>query len=179
MISRSRNNRLIAFALVAALAVQPVSAFQLGGLLGGSSSRSNDNDNHCDTQGESASRSIIGGLLGSAARSIGIPTFVPSAQFSDVLATEIACRLDPQEQEKAAAATDEVTRTGTVGSTSEWQSDTRPGVSGRSTVTARSETASGGDCLEVTDVIIVDGEETTVPKTMCRVPPSRRYTRMA
>ena len=78
---------------------------------------------------------------------VGIPTFVPSAQFSDVLATEIACRLDPQEQEKAAAATDEVTRGGAVGTTAEWQSDTRPGVRGRSTVTARTETASGSDCL--------------------------------
>ena len=179
MFMHRRNNRLIAFAIIVGLAVQPVSAFQLGGLLGGGSSRSNDSENHCDTMGESAGRSIIGGLLGGAARSLGIPTFVPSSQFSDVLATEIACRLDPQEQEKAAAATDEVTRGGAVGTTAEWQSDTRPGVRGRSTVTARTETASGGDCLEVTDVIIVDGEETTVPKTMCRVPPSRRYTRTA
>lgn len=179
MYMQSRNNRFIAFAIIVGLAAQPVSAFQLGGLLGGGSSRSNDSENHCNTAGQSAGRSIIGGLLGGAARSLGIPTFVPSSQFSDVLATEIACRLDPEEQEKAAAATDEATRGGEVGTTAEWSSDTRPGVRGRSTVTARTQTASGSDCLEVTDVIIVEGEETTVPKTMCRVPPSRRYTRTA
>lgn len=175
MIFSSRDNRVIGFLVVAALATQPVAAYQLGGLLGGRSSSSSDETNNCDTAGESVGRSMIGGLLGSAARSIGIPTFVPSAQFADVIATEIACRLDPEEQEKAAEATVEATRTGEVGSTATWTSDTRPGVSGSSTVTGRTEQAGGGDCLQVTDVIIVDGEETTVPKTMCRVPPSTRY----
>ncbi|WP_255454682.1 hypothetical protein [Parasphingopyxis sp. CP4] len=179
MYMHSRNNRFIAFAIIVGLAAQPVAAFQFGGLLGGGSSRSDDSENHCNTMGESAGRSIIGGILGDAARSLGIPTYVPSTEFSDVLATEIACRLDPEEQEKAAAATDEATRGGQVGATAEWTSDTRPGVRGRSTVTGRSQASSGRDCLEVTDVIIVEGEETTVPKTMCRVPPSRRYTRTA
>lgn len=175
MIFSSRDNRVIGFVLIAALATQPVAAYQLGGLLGGRSSSSSDETNNCDTAGESVGQSVLGGLLGSAARSIGIPTFVPSTQFANILATEIACRLDPQEQEKAAEATVEATRTGEVGSTATWTSDTRPGVSGSSTVTGRTQQASGGDCLQVTDVIIVDGEETTVPKTMCRVPPSTRY----
>lgn len=172
---RIGTRSVAAAVFVTALAAQPVAAFQFGGILGGRSSSSSDDTNHCDTAGESAGRSIIGGLLGSAARSIGIPTFVPSAQFADTLATEIACRLSPEEQEKAAEATAEVTRSGEIGSTAEWTSDTRDGVRGRSTVTGRSQRAGGGDCLQVTDVVIVDGEETTVPKTMCRVPPQTRY----
>jgi len=171
----NRHNRLAAFAVIAALAAQPVSAYQLGGLLGGRSSSSSDSANNCDTAGESAGRSVLGGMLGRAARSLGIPTFVPSAQFSDVLATEIACRLDEEEQEKAADATVEATRSGEVGSTATWSSDTRRGVRGSSTVTGRTQRAGGSDCLQVTDVVIVDGEETTVPKTMCRVPPQTRY----
>lgn len=175
MLVRSRHDRLAAFAIIAALAAQPVAAYQLGGLLGGQSSSSNDSSNKCDKAGERAGRSVLGGLLGRAARSLGIPTFVPSAQFSDVLATEIACRLDEDEQEQAADASVEATRSGEVGSTASWTSETRRGVRGSSTVTGRRQRAGGSDCLQVTDVVIVDGEETTVPKTMCRVPPQTRY----
>lgn len=175
MIFSSHSSRIVCFAVATAIAVQPVAAYQLSGLLGGRSSSSSDDTDNCNTAGESVGRSVLGGLLGSAARSIGIPTFVPSSQFATVLATEIACRLDPEEQEKAAEATVEATRSGEVGSSASWTSDTRPGVRGTSTVTGRTEQAGGGDCLQVTDVIIVDGEETTVPKTMCRVPPSTRY----
>jgi surface antigen len=171
----SRHNRLVAFTIMAALAAQPVAAYQLGGLLGGRSSSSSDSDNKCNTTGESVGQSVLGGLLGRAARSLGIPTFVPSTQFSDVLATEIACRLDPEEQEMAAEASVEATRSGEVGSTATWNSDTRRGVGGSSTVTGRSQQARRGECLQVTDVIIVEGEETRVPKTMCRRPPATRY----
>ncbi|MEM8695920.1 MAG: hypothetical protein AAGE05_07835 [Pseudomonadota bacterium] len=175
MISHRHTNRLALCVMITALAAQPVAAFQFGGILGGRSSSSSDDTNNCNTAGESVGRSVLGGVLGSAARSIGIPTFVPSTQFADVIATEIACRLDPEEQEKAATATAEATRSGEIGSTATWESESRPGVRGSSTVTGRTEQASGGDCLQVTDVIIVEGEETTVPKTMCRVPPSTRY----
>lgn len=170
-----RKTNLLAGALMIALIAQPASAFQFGGILGSRSSSSSDSENNCDTVGESAGRSVLGGILGSAARSLGIPTFVPMTQFSDTLATEIACRLDEDEQEKAAEASVEVTRSGEVGSTSTWTSDTRRGVRGSSTVTGRTQRAGGSDCLQVTDVVIVDGEETTVPKTMCRVPPQTRY----
>lgn len=175
MVKIQRKTNLLVGALMIALVAQPVSAFQFGGILGGRSSSSSDSENNCDTMGESAGRSVLGGLLGSAARSLGIPTFIPSAQFSDVLATEIACRLDEDEQQKAADATVEATRSGEVGSTATWSSDSRRGVRGSSTVTGRTQRAGGADCLQVTDVIIVDGEETTVPKTMCRVPPQTRY----
>lgn len=191
MFEQRRDNRLTVFIIVAALAVQPAAAFQLGGLLGGRSTSSSDETNKCDTVGESAGRSVLGGLLGRAARSLGIPTFVPSAQYSDVLATEIACRLDPEEQEQAAEASVEATSSNEVGSTATWTSETRRGVGGSSTVTGRgssnetgrgpsnrsgqSQQARGGECLQVTDVIIVDGEETTAHKTMCRRPPATRY----
>ena len=175
MAKMQRKTNLLVGALMVALIAQPVSAFQFGGVFGGRSSSSSDSANNCDTVGESAGRSVLGGILGGAARSLGIPTFVPMAQFSDTLATEIACRLDEDEQEKAADASVEVTRSGEVGSTATWTSDTRPGVRGSSTVTGRTQRAGGSDCLQVTDVVIVDGEETTVPKTMCRVPPQTRY----
>lgn len=165
---------IAATALIALMGGE-AAAYQLGGLLGGRSSN-NDEENACDTAGENAGRSILGGVLGAAGRSLGIPTFVPVETFSDVLASEIACRLDPAEQEKAAEATEEVTRSGEVGSTAEWTSDTREDVSGRSTVTARNESADGRSCLDVTDVIIVGGEETTVTKQMCRGPGESRYT---
>lgn len=169
------KTKLLASTLMVAMIAQPASAFQFGGIFGGRSSSSNDSTDNCNTVGQSAGRSILGGVLGGVARSLGLPTFVPMTQFSDVLATEIACRLDEHEQEKAADATVEATRGGEVGSTATWSSETRPGVRGSSTVTGRTQRAGGNDCLQVTDVVIVDGEETTVPKTMCRVPPQTRY----
>lgn len=169
---------IAAGALIAFMAGE-AAAYQFGGIFGRSSS-SNDEENACDTVGENAGRSIIGGLLGSVGRSVGIPVFVPVETFSDVLASEIACRLDPEEQEKAAAATEEVTRSAEVGDTAEWESETREDVRGRSTVTARNDNAGNGrSCLDVTDVIIVGGEETTVTKQMCRGPGESRYTLVA
>jgi hypothetical protein len=89
--------------------------------------------------------------------------------------------LDCREQQKAAQATEQVTtqaETRGAGSTVAWRSDSRPGVSGTSTVTAVDAPGAGGRrCMTVTDVVIVDGEETTVPKRMCRTPPSARYAR--
>lgn len=82
------------------------------------------------------------------------------------------------EQRQAAAATDQAIAA-PVGTTVRWTSETRPNVSGSSTVTA-TETAGvdGSQCLTVTDIIIVDGEETRAPKRMCRIPPSNRYVRV-
>ncbi|HEX8578944.1 MAG TPA: hypothetical protein VF655_05040, partial [Allosphingosinicella sp.] len=85
--------------------------------------------------------------------------------------------LDCKEQKQAAAATDEAVRGG-VGSTSTWESESRPGVKGSSTVSGEEKLAGGGHCLTVTDVVIVDGEETTVPKRMCREPGKSGYARV-
>ena len=152
-------------------------------------------------------RGALGGLLGGigrrTARSSGVTQFVPVAQFEDTLTTEIACILDEDEQKQAAEATMQATsfepapvRSGEegdeetpvdsealrgppVGQTASWTSGTRDEVSGTSTVTAREETGDESDCIFVTDIIIVRGEETRAEKRMCRSPGSRRYTLVA
>ena len=49
---------------------------------------------------------------------------------------------------------------------------------GRSTVTGEEKLADGGTCMTVTDVVIVDGEETTVPKKMCRARGTSAFARV-
>ena len=57
---------------------------------------------------------------------------------------------------------------GGVGTEVKWQSESRKNVTGSSKVTGSQELADGSQCMTVTDVVIIDGEETTVPKKMCR-----------
>jgi hypothetical protein len=125
----------------------------------------------------------MGGMLGGIARGIGgrvggvagmVTSMLPVDQL---LGDAIASMLDCREQQQAAHATEEATRGG-VGTTSTWRSDSRPGVTGSSTVTAVEQHASDGDCMTVTDVVIVDGQETRAPKRMCRRPPNNRYVRV-
>src|SRR5918998_283468 len=98
--------------------------------------------------------SMLGGLASRAlGRAGGLASYVPLSEFSSTLTEAIACRLDAKEQEKAAAATNEAVRGG-VGTSSSWTSETRPGVKGSSTVTAATQTAAGGSCMSVNDVII-------------------------
>ena len=131
-------------------------------------------------------RSIIGGVAGGLiGRAVGsnsvtstVGNWIPAqSMLTDALLNLLDCR----EQQKAAQATEQVTtqaETRGAGTTVAWRSDSRPGVSGTSTVTAvDTPGASGRRCMTVTDVVIVDGEETTVPKRMCRTPPSARYAR--
>jgi hypothetical protein len=51
-------------------------------------------------------------------------------------------------------------------------------VSGKSTVTGEEKLADGGQCMTVNDVVIVDGEETTVPKKMCRAAGASGYVKV-
>jgi surface antigen len=145
-----------------------------------------DNGNCSDEQHENArSRGRgIGGMLGGLARGIGgrvggvagmMTRLLP---VDEMLSEAIASMLDCREQQQAARATEEATRTATVGSTSTWESESRPGVTGSSTITAVEANSSDGDCVTVTDIIIVDGQETRAPKHMCRRPPSNRYVRV-
>ena len=67
---------------------------------------------------------------------------------------------------------------GGVGTTSSWQSETRPNVTGSSTVTTADNSAVDGECVTVTDVVIIDGQETRAPKRMCRRPPNNRFVRV-
>lgn len=145
---------------------------------------------------KSAGSRVLGGILGRTARSAayksGVSRWVPVSTYSDQLSESIACRLDPEEQAQAADATLRATRSDqyagegedeavipAVGSSASWKSETREDVSGTSTVTAREDAGGDLDCITVTDVIIVRGEETKADKRMCRPPGSRRYSIVA
>ncbi|HEY5710300.1 MAG TPA: hypothetical protein VIT38_00255 [Allosphingosinicella sp.] len=145
------------------------------------------NNQNCEQQNQRARQRGrgIGGILGGAARFLPGPaggvagTVTSVLPVGEMLGEAIASMLDCREQQQAAGATETATRGG-VGTTSTWQSETRPGVTGSSTVTAAEPAAAtGAQCLTVTDVVIVDGEETRAPKRMCRTPPSNRYVRQA
>ena len=120
---------------------------------------------------------IAGGIAGAALGRTGVPTGIAGVAIpvGSLISEGIARLLDCKEQEQAATATQEAVRGG-VGSTASWESETRPGVKGSSTVTAQSTRSDGASCLTVNDVVIVNGEETTVPKTMCRGPGQSGYT---
>lgn len=166
---------------------------QLGGLLRGRRAVEAATTEGCASgSSSSVSSRIMGSLLGGATRDAadraGISTYVPVSEFTDQLSSEIACKLDPQEQAQAAEATLEATRGSgndstsapRVGASSAWESNTRDDVSGTSTVTARERGGGDGqDCITVTDVIIVRGEETRADKRMCRPPGSARYSIIA
>lgn len=129
----------------------------------------------------------IGGLLGGIAGGIGgrvggVANLVSNVlPVGELLGEAIAGMLDCQEQQKAAGATQQVVEQaerGGVGTTAEWTSETRPGVRGSSTVTALDTGSPEGECMTVTDIVIVEGEETRAPKRMCRRPPNNRYVRV-
>lgn len=129
--------------------------------------------------GAAVAGALIGGLLGAGGVPIVTTVSLPVGAF---LTDRYIDMLECGEQLKAIGATLQVTdqaeRQG-VGASVAWRSDTRPGVSGASTVTAVERTGARGQrCLTVTDVVIIEGEETTVPKRMCRTPPSPRYQRV-
>ncbi len=130
-------------------------------------------------KGNSAGRKVLGGVLdeaiGSAASRAGVYSYVPIAEVSGTLTNAIACKLDPAEQVQAAAATEEVTRGEAVGATANWTSETRENVTGSSTVQSKNKLADGTSCMNVTDIVIVEGEETRVSKKMCRGPGQSRY----
>lgn len=121
---------------------------------------------------------VLGGMASRTAGRAGVSVFVPVAAFSDVLSDAIACKLDAKEQEKAAGATTEALTKAERSSgptTVAWESETRKNVSGTSTVEAKTKLADGSSCMNVTDVVIVEGEETRVQKKMCRGRGQSRY----
>lgn len=123
--------------------------------------------------------SILGGIADSALGRAGVSTSIVGVHLpvGSLLSDAIVSMLDCKEQQQAAAATNEAIRGG-VGSEAAWQSQTRPNVRGKSTVTAEQKLADGAHCLTVTDVVIVDGEETTVPKRMCRARGASGYAKV-
>lgn len=195
MINPIRRFSLFAAAFAMALSAVPAQA-QFGRLLGDAArgAQSAEAAEGCeDTEGRSTARGVLGGVLGGAARRtanrVGLGSFVPVEEFTDTLAKEIACQLDADEQKQAADATVEITKIDSdeegnekqpeVGRSAQWTSETREGVSGTSTITSREASSGDNDCITVTDVIIVDGEETRADKRMCRLAGSPRYTIVA
>lgn len=184
--SRRFTSRIIAATLVVAFVAPVPASAQFGGLFkkrpsteqnAADSGKSTD----CATDAKSSiGKSILGSMIGDFTRratgSLGVAgSFIPRAEVADTLTNAIACRLDPDEQLQAAEATRSVTRSEQVGTSSEWKSETRPGVSGSSTATAKTLTADGTSCMTITDVVIVDGEESRVSKQMCKNPGETRY----
>lgn len=170
---------------LAAPAQAQFGGFSLPSIPSRSSSSSSGSDGCPKGKSKSEGSAILGGFLGravnNAASSAGVSSWVPTADVADTLTNAIACRLDPQEQKQAANATLEATRgDASVGSSSSWTSETRDNVSGTSTVVARNDEAKGGmQCIMVSDVIIVNGEETKANKRMCKPPGGARYSLMA
>jgi len=121
---------------------------------------------------------VAGGVLGRGSAVQRIATVALAAPVGALIGDAIASHLDCHEQRQAAAATERVVERG-VGATETWTSETRPNVTGSTTVTAAATPADDGNpCVTVTDIIIVDGEETRAPKRMCRRPPTNRYVRV-
>jgi surface antigen len=168
-----------ALAAAFALALPVPAQAQFGGLLRSKprESSSGKTATGCDdSAGKAVGRSVLGGMLGSVTgRMGGLASFLPVPEVAGLLTDAIACKLEPKEQKQAADATLEATRGEEVGSTSTWKSDTRKDVSGTSTVVGKTQLADGSTCMNVNDVIIVEGEETTVSKKMCKKPGSARY----
>jgi hypothetical protein len=136
-----------------------------------------------DTSEKKAKRSIFGGMLGSIGGSLlgraGVAGQVASLAMpaASYLGDELLKMLDCKEQQQAVKATDQAIRGG-VGTEVAWTSESRPNVSGKSKVTGEEKLADGGQCVTVTDVVIVDGEETTVPKRMCRAKGASAFARV-
>jgi len=183
---RHHISALVAAPVILALAVPAPASAQFGGLFkkqpSADSSATDEAKNHdCATDTKkSIGKSILGSMIGDFTRratsGLGLAgSFVPRAEVADTLTNAIACRLNPDEQLQAAEATRSVTRSDQVGTSSQWTSQTRAGVSGSSTATAKTQSADGTSCMTITDVVIVDGEETRVSKRMCKAPGETRY----
>ena len=165
---------------IATLAAQPTQAQFLG--IGKKKSESSTTTQQCQQsearkQRNSLFGSIAGSIAGSALGSAGASGMVVglASPIGSLVTNEILSKLDCKEQVQAAKATDSAVRGG-VGSSSTWTSESRQNVSGSSTVTGEDKLADGSSCVTVTDVVIVEGEETTALKRMCRKPGESGYT---
>jgi hypothetical protein len=168
--------RLVFFGLLIAA---PVAVLSGGPAVGQTS-----NPQKCqDTAAKQQRRSILGGLASSFGSTLlgrsGVAGDVVAAALpaTSYLTDELLKMLDCKEQQQAAKATDEAIRGG-VGTEVSWKSESRSNVTGSSKVTGQEQLADGSQCVTVTDVVIVDGEETTVPKKMCRAKGASAYARV-
>ena len=115
----------------------------------------------------------VGGFLVPGVGGMVAAVALPAATY---LSDKLLTMLDCGEQQQAAKATEQAIRGG-VGTEVSWKSETRPNVVGKSKVIAKQDLADGSGCLTVTDVVIIEGEETTVPKRMCRARGASGYVR--
>lgn len=164
---------------IAALVAQPAQAqfFGLGKKKSESGTTEQCQQSEARKQRNSLFGSIAGSIAGSALGSAGASGMVVglASPIGSLVTSEILAQLDCKEQVQAAKATDTAVRGG-VGTSSTWTSETRQNVSGTSTVTGEDKLADGSSCVTVTDVVIVNGEETTALKRMCRKPGESGYT---
>lgn len=188
MTASLKSAGLLASALALASLAAPAHA-QFGSILrAGTRAATETSDSGCATgKKKSAGSRFLGALAGEAANNAvgrtGVSSWVTVPDVAGELTDAIACHLDPDEQKQAAQATLEATRSleeeggegAQVGESSAWTSNTRENVSGTSTVTGREDGDEGRQCITVSDVIIVNGEETRASKRMCRTPPAARY----
>ena len=171
---------VLSVSMLGLIASAPASA-QFGFSLGSKKKSEAKSEGGCNLsenkkRGSAMAGNILGGLANRAlgGRAGAVTSFVPVNVFATALTDAIACKLDKDEQKQAAAATEQAIAGG-VGTKSTWTSATRQGVTGSSVVTAQNTRADGGSCMTVNDVVIVDGEETTVSKQMCRAPGGSGY----
>jgi surface antigen len=139
-----------------------------------------DAQGRCQNQESRRRRgSMFGNIAGRALGHAGVPTSVAGVGLpTELLLSEaITAMLDCRERQQAAVATNEAVRGG-VGTTTSWQSETRANVSGSSSATGDERLADGTHCVMVTNIVIVDGEETSADQRMCRAPGSRGYARV-
>jgi len=130
----------------------------------------------------SAGGGLLGGLIGGlGAKALGLGKIgqLIAGGAGALLGSKLACQLSKKEQEVAAEATVEIVEKEEVGATASWTSPERKGVSGSSTITALDAKPNGSTCLDITDVAIIDGEETSISKRMCRLAGQSRFTVMA
>jgi hypothetical protein len=136
-----------------------------------------------DSAAKQARRSMFGSILGNVGSSVlgraGAPGAIVAAALpaASYLGDELLKMLDCKEQQQAAKATDQALRGG-VGTEVAWKSESRSNVSGTSKVTSQEQLADGSQCMTVTDVVIVDGQETIVPKKMCRANGGTGYAKV-
>ncbi|MDP3377036.1 MAG: hypothetical protein Q8S53_01630 [Brevundimonas sp.] len=117
----------------------------------------------------------VGGAVNDRLNQWGIPTdYQFRSTLNSTLTDFVACLLNPAEREQAASATNQAI-TGGVGTQASWESTSRPGVSGNSTVLSQTNSANGLSCIEVRDVVIINGEEAISTKQMCRSPGQTGY----
>lgn len=132
-----------------------------------------DGMQQCGEPGDTIYLEGLIGILVNRARRLQTGTNITGSMIG------FACRLRPEERQAAADASDQVLAQEEVGATAEWISPSREDVSGSSTVTAMNSEPTGATCLDITDIIIIDGEEERATRRMCRAPGESRYVRQA